>query len=118
MEFYRGHIATNYCQESADRAVVYEDEGFSGKHLERPQFKKMMVDFSKMKFTAIVVYRLDRISWNTGDLAKLSEDLKARKIEFTSANEQYDRTIEIRPPTGRKYPHQLCLGGSGHCDHR
>ena len=47
--------------EAAENVLVYEDEGFSGGNLERPQFKKMMKDSQKIAFAAIVVYRLDRI---------------------------------------------------------
>ena len=90
IEMCRQFIATHYSQEEADAALVYEDEGFSGGTLERPQFKKMMSDSQKIKFAAIVVYRLDRISRNIGDFAKLIEDLGDRDIDFISIREQFD----------------------------
>ena len=58
IELCRQYIAVHFSQEEADAALVYEDEGFSGGNLERPQFKKMMKDSQKTKFAAIVVYRL------------------------------------------------------------
>ena len=97
IEMCRQYIATHYSQEEADAALVYEDEGFSGGTLERPQFKKMMSDSQKIKFAAIVVYRLDRISRNIGDFAKLIEDLGNRKIDFISIREQFDTSS----PMGR-----------------
>ena len=69
IELCRQYIAAHYSQEEADAALVYEDEGFSGGNLERPQFKKMMKDSQETPFAAIVVYRLDRISRNIGDFA-------------------------------------------------
>ena len=42
IELCRQYITAHYSQEEADAALVYEDEGFSGGNLERPQFKKMM----------------------------------------------------------------------------
>ena len=75
----------------------YEDAGFSGGNLERPQFKKMMKDSQKIAFAAIVVYRLDRISRNIGDFAKLIEDLGDRHIDFISIREQFDTSS----PMGR-----------------
>lgn len=81
----------------ADSALVYEDEGFSGGNLERPQFKKMMSDAKDKKFSAIVVYRLDRISRNIGDFAKLIEELNGMEIDFISIKEQFDTSS----PMGR-----------------
>src|SRR5699024_12591245 len=49
-----------------------------------------MKDSQKTKFAAIVVYRLDRISRNIGDFAKLIEDLGNREIDFISIREQFD----------------------------
>lgn len=97
IEMCRQYIATHYSQEEADAALVYEDEGFSGGNLERPKFKKMMSDSQKIKFAAIVVYRLDRISRNIGDFAKLIEDLGNRDIDFISIREQFDTSS----PMGR-----------------
>ena len=50
-----------------------------------------------MQFAAIVVYRLDRISRNIGDFAKLIEDLGERQIDFISIREQFDTSS----PMGR-----------------
>ena len=87
IELCRQYIASHYSQEEADAALVYEDEGFSGGTLERPQFKKMMKDSQNTPFSAIVVYRLDRISRNIGDFAKLIEELGERQIDFISIRE-------------------------------
>ena len=97
IEMCRQYIATHYSQEEAEAALVYEDEGFSGGTLERPKFKKMMSDSQKIDFAAIVVYRLDRISRNIGDFAKLIEDLGNRHIDFISIREQFDTSS----PMGR-----------------
>ena len=95
IELCRQYIAAHYSVEEAESALVYEDEGFSGGNLERPQFKKMMKDSQKTKFAAIVVYRLDRISRNIGDFAKLIEDLGERKIGFISIREQFDTSSPL-----------------------
>ncbi len=97
IEMCRQYIATHYGQEEAEAALIYEDEGFSGGNLERPKFKKMMSDSQKIEFAAIVVYRLDRISRNIGDFAKLIEDLCNRHIDFISIREQFDTSS----PMGR-----------------
>ena len=97
IELCRQYIAMHFGEEAAENVLVYEDEGFSGGNLERPQFKKMMKDSQKIAFAAIVVYRLDRISRNIGDFAKLIEDLGDRHIDFISIREQFDTSS----PMGR-----------------
>ena len=97
IELCRQYIAMHFGEDAAENVLVYEDEGFSGGNLERPQFKKMMKDSQKIEFAAIVVYRLDRISRNIGDFAKLIEDLGDRHIDFISIREQFDTSS----PMGR-----------------
>ena len=77
--------------------VVYEDEGFSAKNLERPMFKKMMANSKKEKVDYIICYRLDRISRNVSDFSSLITDLNDRNISFVSIKEQFDTST----PMGR-----------------
>ena len=97
IEMCRQYIRLQFGDDAAEQALVYEDEGFSGGTLERPQFKKMMADAKSKHFRAIVVYRLDRISRNIGDFAKLIEQLNGMKIDFISIKEQFDTSS----PMGR-----------------
>lgn len=69
---------------------IFEDEGFSGGDLKRPDFQRMMAEVRKRKFRAIVVYRLDRISRNIGDFAGLIEELTRLDVSFVSIKEQFD----------------------------
>lgn len=97
IEMCRQYIRLQFGDDAAEQALVYEDEGFSGGTLERPQFKRMMADAKEKNFRAIVVYRLDRISRNIGDFAKLIEQLNRMKIDFISIKEQFDTSS----PMGR-----------------
>lgn len=97
IEMCRQYIRLHYGVEAADQAVVYEDEGFSGGNLERPQFKKMMEQLKEGAFQAVVVYRLDRISRNIGDFAGLIERLGELHVDFVSIKEQFDTSS----PMGR-----------------
>ncbi len=47
IELCRQYITTHYGACFVDSACVYEDEGFSGGNLERPQFKVMMQEAKK-----------------------------------------------------------------------
>lgn len=97
IELCRQYISAHYGESFADSACIYEDEGFSGGNLERPEFKIMMQQAKKKKFTAIVCYRLDRISRNIGDFANLIEELNELHISFISIKEQFDTSS----PMGR-----------------
>ena len=54
IELCRQYIAMHFGEEAAENVLVYEDEGFSGGNLERPQFKKMMKDSQKIAFASAV----------------------------------------------------------------
>lgn len=82
---------------AAEECLIYEDEGFSGGTLKRPQFSRMMGDARSGKISAVIVYRLDRISRSIGDFAKLIEELNALGIAFISIREQFDTSS----PMGR-----------------
>ncbi|MGI6013885.1 MAG: recombinase family protein [Oscillospiraceae bacterium] len=90
IELCKEYIYANYGERYLDNLIVYEDEGFSGGNLDRPDFKKMMEAAYSRKFKAIVVYRLDRISRNIGDFSKLIEELNRLDIAFVSIREQFD----------------------------
>lgn len=97
IEMCRDYLRMHFDNECADNAVVYEDEGFSGKNLERPQFKEMLKDIKAGKINAVLCYRLDRISRNIGDFANLINELAAVEVGFISIKEQFDTNT----PMGR-----------------
>lgn len=80
-----------------DEFIIYEDEGFSGKNIKRPQFQKMLNDAKEKKFHIIICYRLDRISRNISDFSNLINELDSLHISFISVNEQFDTST----PMGR-----------------
>lgn len=90
IELCKEYIQAHYGDDALDHLVVYEDEGFSGGNLNRPDFKKMMAAAKERKFKAIIVYRLDRISRNISDFSSLIEELARLDIAFVSIKEQFD----------------------------
>lgn len=97
VELCKEYIRSHEGDSAAENAVVYEDEGFSGGNLNRPDFKKMMEAARAHQFRAIIVYRLDRISRNISDFSSLIEELDRLGINFISIREQFDTTS----PMGR-----------------
>ena len=90
IELCKEYIRAHYGDDALDHLVVYEDEGFSGGNLNRPDFRKMMAAAKERKFKAIIVYRLDRISRNISDFSSLIEELARLDIAFVSIKEQFD----------------------------
>lgn len=73
----------------------YEDEGFTGSNLNRPQFKLLMKNIKD--YDVLICYRLDRISRNVADFSSTLEILQANHCDFISIKEQFDTSS----PMGR-----------------
>ncbi|MCD8133909.1 MAG: recombinase family protein [Clostridiales bacterium] len=97
VDMAKEYISMHYPDETPDSVLVYEDEGFSGGNLNRPQFKQMMAEAKSGKIKTIIVYRLDRISRNVSDFSGLIEELNELDIDFVSIREQFDTAT----PMGR-----------------
>ena len=97
VELCKEYVRMHYGEAALEKVEVYEDEGFSGGNLNRPDFKKLMDAARKRKFRAVIVYRLDRISRNVSDFAGLIEELARLDIDFVSIREQFDTST----PMGR-----------------
>lgn len=95
IEICREYIRLHYGEEAALSSVVYEDEGFSGGNLRRPQFQVMMEAAKDGIFRGVVVYRLDRISRNIGDFVNLTKEFNRAGIDFISVKEQFDTGSSI-----------------------
>lgn len=76
---------------------IYEDEGYSGGNIDRPEFQRLLKDAKKKKFDALICYRLDRISRNVSDFSNTIEELNKLNIAFVSIKEQFDTST----PMGR-----------------
>ncbi|MGL4738081.1 MAG: recombinase family protein [Cellulosilyticaceae bacterium] len=77
--------------------LIYEDEGFSGSHTERPAFTRLMADAKAHRFDALICYRIDRISRNVADFSRLIQLLEQHSIHFISISELFDTST----PMGR-----------------
>ncbi len=76
---------------------IFEDEGFSGGTIDRPQFQKMLKREREYRFDVLIAYRLDRISRNIADFSNLMNELNKLHTDFVSIKEQFD----TRTPMGR-----------------
>lgn len=90
IELCREYIRLHNGPNAADAALIFEDEGFSGGNLNRPAFQQMLQAARNHEISAIVVYRLDRISRNISDFSALIEELSRLNVAFISIREQFD----------------------------
>ena len=98
VEMCKAYLKSKFPESYGDEGLyIYEDEGFSGSHINRPEFLNMMQAAKARKFHMVICYRLDRISRNISDFAKLIDELNNLGIAFISIKEQFDTSS----PMGR-----------------
>lgn len=97
IEMCREYIDFSFADKGPREIFVYEDEGFSAKDLNRPEFQKMMRDLETIRFDYIVCYRLDRLSRNVSDFSGLIEKLERKKVHLICIREHFDTSS----PMGR-----------------
>ncbi|MCI2106027.1 MAG: recombinase family protein [Intestinimonas sp.] len=82
---------------AAGESRVYADAGYSGKNINRPEFERMIREIKDGKITAVISYRLDRVSRNIIDFANLLSMFEQYGVKYISATEQFDTST----PMGR-----------------
>lgn len=91
-------ILNGYAAMSQSTIRIYEDAGFSGKNMDRPALRRMLADLSSADVSAIVVWKLDRLSRSLRDTLSMIEDiLQPRRIRLVSITE----SIDTSSPSGR-----------------
>lgn len=60
----------------------FDDEGISGATLERPALRRLMSWVRSGTIGAVVVHRLDRLSWRVRDCSELLEEFKVRGVRL------------------------------------
>lgn len=91
----REYILNNIDGAKVENIEEYEDEGFSGKDTDRPQFQIMMKNMNKHHYDYLVCYKLDRLGRNLSDLVNLIEKLNKRETSFISIKEKFDTSTPI-----------------------
>lgn len=98
IELAMKYIKQHFPEDEYDvEIVIYEDEGFSGGNIDRPQFQKMLKQGREKHFDKLICYRLDRISRNIADFSNLMSELTRFHTDFISIKEQFDTST----PMGR-----------------
>src|SRR5690606_38746768 len=74
---------------------VYDDGGYSGGNLDRPGLTHLLADVQAGKVDVIVVYKVDRLTRNLADFAKLVEVLDAQGPSFVSVTQAFNTTTSM-----------------------
>jgi len=74
---------------------AYREEGFSGKDLERPEFKRMASDIEAGRINTVVVQKIDRITRSLRDFFELWEFFEKHGVQFISLHEKFDTTSAV-----------------------
>lgn len=83
--------------------VVWYQEKFTGKTMDRPAWNKLQSAITADQVSAVVVWKLDRLGRTTLGLVKLFEELQERGIKLVSLTEG----IDLSTPAGRKFARDL-----------
>jgi site-specific DNA recombinase len=74
---------------------AYDDGGFSGGSLDRPDLKRLMSDIRACKLDIVVVYKVDRLTRSLADFAKLVELFDTHKVSFVSVTQAFNTTSSM-----------------------
>lgn len=91
------YIVRHFGALSEHALLIFEDEGFSGKNTNRPQFRRMMQAARQKAFDTLICYRLDRFSRDIRDFTATLGELEQLHIDFICIREQFDTSS----PMGR-----------------
>lgn len=98
VEIAMKYIEEHYPKNEYDvENVIYEDDGFSGGNIDRPQFKRFLQEEDSNPFNILICYRLDRISRNIAHFSNLMNHITELGTSFVSIKEQFD----TKTPMGR-----------------
>lgn len=84
---------------------VYQDQGYSGKNTDRPDFQRLLKDVQADRVSKLYVYRLDRFSRSIADFGQLWKVLQSHDVEFVSVTENFDTST----PMGRAMLHIIMV---------
>ena len=91
-------ILNGYAAMSQSEIRIYEDAGFSGKNTQRPALRQLLADLSSGGVSAVVVWKLDRLSRSLRDTLTMIEDVfQPAGASLVSVTE----SIDTSTPSGR-----------------
>src|SRR6202163_2013204 len=75
--------------------TAYDDGGFSGATMDRPDREQLLADITAGRVDTVVVYKIDRLTRSLADFAKIVEILDAKGASFVSVTQQFNTTTSM-----------------------
>lgn len=69
---------------------LYDDEGYSGKDLDRPALHRLLTDARQGRIDAVLFYKIDRLTRSLADFVRLMDALKYLEVAFVSVTQAFD----------------------------
>ena len=92
------NILEGYAAMTSSRIRIFEDAGYSGKNTNRPALQQLLAACRSGSVSAVVVWKLDRLSRSLRDTLTIIEDVfQPRNISLVSVTE----SIDTSTPSGR-----------------
>jgi len=76
-------------------STPYDDGGLSGRTMERPALKRLLVDISSGEIDVLIVYKVDRLTRSLSDFAKMVEVFDANEVSFVAVTQQFNTTTSM-----------------------
>jgi len=73
----------------------YDDGGFSGGNMNRPSLTHLMDDVAADKVDVIIVYKVDRLTRNLSDFARIVDVLDDNEASFVSVTQAFNTTTSM-----------------------
>jgi site-specific DNA recombinase len=73
----------------------YDDGGYSGGSIDRPDLQRLLEDIRGHRIDVIVVYKVDRLTRSLADFAKLVELFDTHGVSFVSVTQQFNTTTSM-----------------------
>lgn len=85
-------MCKRYFEREPEKCVfeIFEDEGFSGGNINRPDFQRMMQLIKMKQFDVVAVYKVDRIARNIVDFVNTFDELDKLDVKLISITEGFD----------------------------
>lgn len=95
IEMCKQFLNTKFEGVTEDEILIFEDEGYSGKNTNRPEFQKMVNAIRNNEIKIVACYKMDRISRNLSDFVEMYDEFSNYNVEFISKNDNFDTSTSM-----------------------
>ena len=82
VELCKQYLNTKFEGVSEDEMLIFEDEGYSGKNTNRPEFQKMLKAIRNNEIKIVACYKMDRISRNLVDFYNMYQEFEYYNVKY------------------------------------